>query len=260
MEALDLVEQLADARRLRRRAEQRDRAVHPVGPQQDEVADLARLDPVVKLVAGVAMPAHQTDADLEVLLLGFLAQLEHLSRARPVHRDRLLHEDVDPLVDGVGEMDPAERRRRRQDHHVARPQAIHRFLIAVEADELAFLRHVDLLGDGWVEVFVEVLVAAREPIREDIGHGHQLDRAFFDGQGIGRRPGAAAAAADQCHLDRIALGSVNVRHRPTSQGRRHSDLAGVLQQLAARLAALCGLAHNMSPHDRISGCGKGRSL
>ena len=65
------------------------------------------------------MAAHQADADLEVLLLGFLVQREHPARTRTVDRDRLFHEDVDALVDRVLEMHPAEGRRRGENDDAA---------------------------------------------------------------------------------------------------------------------------------------------
>ena len=95
----------------------------------------------------LAVAAHQADADLEVLLHRFLGQLEHLPRGRAVDRDRLLHEDVQALLDGVGEVHPAEGRRRGEDRDVARLQTVHRLLVAVEADELAILGHVDLVAE-----------------------------------------------------------------------------------------------------------------
>ena len=45
-------------------------------------------------LAGLAVAAHQADADLEVLLRRLLAQREHLPGGRAVDGDRLLHEDV----------------------------------------------------------------------------------------------------------------------------------------------------------------------
>ena len=119
------------------------------------------------------MAGHQAHAHLEVLRRRLLGQLEHPAGGRAVDRDRLLHEDVEALLDGVGEMDPAEGRRRGEDRDVARLQAIHRLLVGVEADELAVLGHVDLVG----ELLLQVAVAALQPVLEDVGHGHQLDRA-----------------------------------------------------------------------------------
>ena len=176
------------------------------------------------------MAAHQAHAHLEVLLRRLLGQREHLARGGAVDRDRLLHEDVQALLDGVGEVDPAEGRRRGEDRHVARLQAVHRLLVGVEADELAVLGHVDLVG----ELLLQLRVAAVEAVLEDVGHGHQLDRAVLGRQGVGRRAGAAAAAADQGHLDRVVLGGVDGRNGDPRQGRGRGDLAGVLQKLATR--------------------------
>ena len=58
-----------------------------VGPQHDDVADLAVLDPVEQLLAGLAVPAHQADADLQVLLLDSSPRVEHLPRGGAVDGD-----------------------------------------------------------------------------------------------------------------------------------------------------------------------------
>ena len=92
------------------------------------------------------MTRHQPHTDLEVLGLGLLPQLEHALAGRPVSCERLLHKDIQTLLDRVSEMHPAKRRRRSENGDVARFQTVHRFLISVEADELAVLRHVHLAG------------------------------------------------------------------------------------------------------------------
>ncbi len=94
--------------------------VHAIGTQHDHVADLAVLNAVEQLAAGQAVAAHQADAHLQVLLVGFLGQGEHLARGRAVDSDRLFHEDVDALLDGVLEVYPAKGRRRGKDRDVAR--------------------------------------------------------------------------------------------------------------------------------------------
>ena len=122
------------------------RAGHAIGPQQDEVADLAVLDPIEQLLprrrsagtSGRRRPSGSSSRDS-------LGQGQHLARGGAVDRGGLFHEDVQPLLDRVGEMDPAEGRRRGHDHDVAGPEAVHRFLVAVKADELAVGRHVDLV-------------------------------------------------------------------------------------------------------------------
>ena len=67
VEPLDLVEQLADALRLRRRGEGAGRPVHPVAPHGKDFAQLARADAVVEFDALVAVAGHQAHAHLEVL-------------------------------------------------------------------------------------------------------------------------------------------------------------------------------------------------
>ncbi len=219
------------------------RLLDPVGPQERQVADLAVLDTFEQLAARGAMPAHQADADLEVLGPRFLGQLQHLTRARPVHRDRLLHEDVEALLDGVGEMHPAEGRRRGQDHHIARPETIHRFLVGVEVDELAVVGNVHLLAQRPLQVAVAVL----QTIRENVGHGDELGRAVLALEGVLGGAGAAAAASDQSYLDSLAGACVDVWDGQAGQGRRHGELAGRSQHFAARRVAVGGITHDGFP-------------
>ena len=124
-----------------------DRPGHAVGPHRDDVADFAVLDALVQFLQCPAVTGHQAHAHLEVLGHRLLAELEHPAGSRAVGRQRLLHEDVQALLDGVGKMHPAERQRRGEDRNVARLQAIHRLLVAVETDELALLGHVHLVGE-----------------------------------------------------------------------------------------------------------------
>ena len=84
---------------------------------------------------------------LRFFAVACFGQLEHSARGRPVRGQRLFHENVQPLLDRVGEMHPAKRQRRGEDRDVARLQAIHRLLVGVEADELALLGHVDLFAE-----------------------------------------------------------------------------------------------------------------
>ena len=141
---LDLVEQLADPRRLRGRQEGADRPRHAIGPHGDDLADLASLDPLLELLSAAAVADHQPYADLEVFLRRFGGQLQHLPRGGAVNAERLFNEDVDALLDRIAEVDPAEGRVGGEDRHVAGLQAVHRFAVRVEADELAVLGDVDL--------------------------------------------------------------------------------------------------------------------
>ena len=57
------------------------------------------------------------------------------------------------------------------------------------------------------------------PIREDVGHGHQLDRAALDGKRVGCCAAAAATTADQGDLDLVAAGSVDSGNGHVGQSR-----------------------------------------
>ena len=194
------------------------------------IADFAVVDAIGHLLERPAVTGHQSHAHLEVLRHRIFGQLEHPARRRTIRRQRLFHEDVQALADGVAEMHPAKSQRRGKDRHVARLQAIHRLLVGVEADELPLVRHVDPIA----ELLLQGAEAAVEAVLEGVAHGHQLDRAALDRQGVGRRAGAPAAAADQRHLDRVVLRRVDVRDGDARQGRGRGNPAGILQKLTTR--------------------------
>jgi len=172
---------------------------------------------------------HQADTDLEVLRCRFLAEFEHSARGRRIGGERLLHEDMEPLLDRVGEVGPTKRQRRREDRDVTRTETIHRLLVGVETDELPALRNVHLIGVSALETPVAVV----EPIFEDIGHGNELERAASpDRQRVVGCAGAASAATDQSDVDGIAPASVQMRSDPRYQSGGRSNPAGVLQEIA----------------------------
>ena len=69
-----------------------------------------------------------------------LTACEELAQAGPVHGHRLLDEGVDPLLDGVGQVDRPEVRGRRQEDDV---NLVDDVLVGVEAGVLAVLGDVD---------------------------------------------------------------------------------------------------------------------
>ena len=71
-----------------------------------------------------------------------------------------------------------------------------------------------------------------ELVLEDVGHRHQLQGAVLGGHGIDDRAGAAAAAADQRELDRVAFGAVHGWCVQRGQGRRRGYLAETLREAA----------------------------
>src|SRR4051794_18588913 len=160
VELPDLVEQLADVAGLGRHERRANRARLAIGSQRDDIANLSPLDPVEKLLPRLAVPAHQPDANLEVFLDRLLAQGQHPARGGTVNGDGLLHEDMESLLDGVGEVDPAKRRWRGEDHNIARLQAIHGLTIRVEANEFLVVVNAELFAT--TKVLVERLVAGVE--------------------------------------------------------------------------------------------------
>ena len=74
-----------------------DRAVHPIAAHRDDVADLAVLNAFGQFLERAAVTRHQADADLQVLGRRVLGDLDHTRRGGAVGRQRLLHEDVQPL-------------------------------------------------------------------------------------------------------------------------------------------------------------------
>ena len=216
------------------------RSMHPIAAQHNEVADFAVLDALKKFLQRPAVTRHQADGHLEVFLLRFLSELEHPARGRAIHGDGLFHKHVQALPDGVSEVDPTKRRRRRENDNVARLQAVHRLLVGVETDELAILRDIDLI----FAVPLHLVVTSLEPVIEHIGHGDQFDRTGLDGKGIGRGAGAPAAAADQGNLDRVVLRRMDARNGDSRQGRGRGKLAGVFDKVATRSQVIWGFVHS----------------
>ena len=118
------------------------------------------------------MAAHQPGGDLEVLLLRRFAGPDDPLHAARIGREILLHEHVDALLHRVLQVRRTEAGVRGQHGHVARPQAVDRLAVGVEAQEPPFRRHVDPVA----QQVAQRLVRLFEPVRAEIGHGDQLDR------------------------------------------------------------------------------------
>jgi hypothetical protein len=219
VEQPDLVHQLGGALGLHRRSTAA--SSHAVAAHRHDVSDLPVANAFEQLLASPAMPDHQTHADLQVLALGLFAQCDHAPRGGAVHRDRLFHEHVQAPVDGVAEMHPAERRRCRQNGHVAWLQAVHSLAEGVEADELPVRWHVHLGS----KTAAQVPVAVAQLLREDVGHGHQLDGPVLDAQRVFGGARAASAASHQRKLNRILFRRVYVRQSYSGQRRTQERAA-----------------------------------
>jgi len=197
----------------------------PVRPLINHLADLAVVNAFDRfLVQGVVVPL-QAHADFHVLLLGDLGRRQHAADAWRVDRHGLLHEHVLALLGCVLKMDRPEVGRGRQDHHV--DTAVDGLSVGVETDKPPFGRHFDLAGQSLVRrpVVLGVLAGTQRAqtgvqlVREQVGHRPQCHGPRCR-QGLGRRAGPAAAAADQGDLQRVAAGRVDVagkRQRGRSQ-------------------------------------------
>ena len=89
-------------------------------------------------ITGLMMPL-QPDADFQIFLFGQFAPRPEPADAGAVHRHRFLGEDIFAGVDRFLEMNGAEARRRRQNHHVGQRN---RLFVGVETDELPVFRHI----------------------------------------------------------------------------------------------------------------------
>ena len=183
-----------------------------IGPAGDHVADQAVVDLGDGLAQRLGVAAHQPAGDLEALLLGLLAGLDHPANAGAVDREGLLHEHVAALADGVLQVRRPEAWRGGQDDHARPVEAVDGLLVRIEADELAILGDLDLLAEA-----LQLLDTGLHSGLEHIGHGDQLRRPALGGEGVGRRSGAAPAATDQRDLDGIAAGGMHSGHAHHAQ-------------------------------------------
>ena len=211
--------------------------MHAIGAHGDDVADLAVLDALGEILAHPAVTAHQAHAHLEVLGIRLLGEVEHPPRRRSIDRHRLLHEHVQALLDGVGELDPAERRRRREDHDVPGLQGVHRLLVPIEPDELPVVRDVHLVR----VLALQALVGGLQAVLEHVGHRHELHgAAVLHAHGVvgGARP--APARAHQRDVDGVALGPMHVGDGDARQRGGGGDLAGRPEEVATVRHRNCG--------------------
>ena len=222
-----------------------DHPLHSVAAQQVDLAKLTVLNALVEFLHRMAVPRHEADPDLEVFCVGLLGHLQHAARSRAVCGDRLFHEHVEALLDGVLKVHPAEGERRGKNCDVAGPQRIHGVLVAVEADEAAVFRHVDLVG----ELRLDGLVAVVELRLEDVRHGDKLRLAGL-AERVDDGTGAAAAAADQGDAQLVAALCKDVRHADACErGGAQSNSRGLDEVTARERRRLRGFGH--APRFRI---------
>ena len=135
VEAPNLPKQFSRMARPLVRKRRRDRLMHAVTAQQNDIANLAILDPVLEFLHRATVTRHQANADFEIPGRRFLGKVEHATGTRAIGSERFLHEDIKVLLDGVGEMDPAKCQRRCKNGNVAWFQAIHGLFVTIEANK-----------------------------------------------------------------------------------------------------------------------------
>ncbi|HEU5071019.1 MAG TPA: hypothetical protein VFV96_11495 [Verrucomicrobiae bacterium] len=180
--------------------------MHAITAQQGHLADLPVGNALGEFLHGPVVPRHQSHADLQILSRRRLAQSKHAARRGPISRQWLFHKDMQPLLDGVAEVNPTEGQRRGEDGNVSRSEAVHRLLAGIKPDELAFFRHIHPASDGMA---FQRIVGAVEVIPKNIRHGHKFQGAILNGQRVDGGTRATAAATDQGNAQCVVLDGMN---------------------------------------------------
>ena len=139
----DLPHQLILFRLARR---QGSAAAHAVGANELNLPHSTVTHSLDQSLPRGGMAAHQPAAYFQILLIGNFAEPKHPLQPGGIGRERLLHEDIHSLPQGVVQVSSTNVGVRGQQRHVARPQAIDRLGEDLRVEARA--------EDGLVEAFV----------------------------------------------------------------------------------------------------------
>src|SRR5437899_1874363 len=200
--------------------------MHAVPAQQNDITNLAILDAVLEFLHPATVTRHQANTHFEIPGRRFLGKVEHATGTRAIGSERVRHEDIKVLLDGVGEMDPAKCQRRCKNGNVAWFKAIHGLFVTVEANKFPIVRHIYLAGMR----LMETLVRSIELVLKDVGHGDELLVAL----GLQSVRGCATPAPttpDEGNLDSIGAGRMDVRNGNACQSGYCGSLAGGFEKV-----------------------------
>ena len=208
------------------------------------VADRAVVNPFDRLAhARVGSPA-EARSKAEVLLLGFLGGGHRYLHARRVDAVRFLAKDVLAGIDGGLQECRMEVRGNGNQHHV--DAALDQVLVGVETDKgmIVVDRHL-----GGVRC-LQSLAAALKMVGKKVGQGDQA-HVLAGVHGVGRRPAASPAAADQANLDRVAASGVDAAGQPERAVDRRARHGRCLQEPPPRTTGAVRNAAVRFHHHRL---------
>ena len=234
VESLNLVHHLLFFRWLPLRKCGRDRTMHAISTHVDDVSDFSVQNPLMQFLTSATMTDHQANSALQILLICKFGEFKHLSSTRTICDDRLFHEDIQTLFNGVLVMHPSKRERRGQNHNVTGIQHIHGLLISVESKILVVDGYIDFLF-VFLELLIDRVVASLQFVLKDVGHGHQFGFCSRRIQSVRRRTRPSTTTTDQCQLHRI-----DVRLFCMNVGNDHGSQRGRCRCRLNKLTAIFG--------------------
>ena len=180
----------------------------PIDLTADDVADHPFADLGESLAVVGLVATLKTDHDLQFLFVGQPRGFEHAPSPVAVDADGLLHEHVLAGLHGCVELERSEAGGRGEDHEVA---GVDHPLVAVEPVVPPVFGAVDL-----VLHLVEGPHRAVDATLEGVGNCRELHVRAGHGERLHEGAAAAAAGADEAHLERLARRVVGV-HAPHSE-------------------------------------------
>ena len=116
--------------------------LHAEGAQEKEIPEFAVLNASMKLSTRLAMSAHKSNADLELLGFGLFIEFEHLTGGKTIWGNGFFHENVQTLFNRLRKVNPTKCTWRGKDGNVTRFKGVHRVFVAVKTYMPLSLIHI----------------------------------------------------------------------------------------------------------------------